>query len=104
MEEDKSLTIAQKKENDTLYITLKGWLDPNTSPMLVNSIDFSDVSHVVFDLSAVEYVFSAGLRAFIQIKRTMDEKNGSITLKNVSPSIRSIFEYTGLESMLEPQP
>ncbi|MBO4285152.1 MAG: STAS domain-containing protein [Alphaproteobacteria bacterium] len=104
MEEDKSLTIAQKKENDTLYITLKGWLDPNTSPMLVNGIDISDVLHVVFDLSAVEYVFSAGLRAFIQIKRTMDEKNGSITLKNVSPSIRSIFEYTGLESMLEPQP
>ncbi|MBQ7660102.1 MAG: STAS domain-containing protein [Alphaproteobacteria bacterium] len=104
MEEDKSLTIAQKKENDTLYITLKGWLDPNTSPMLVNGIDISDVLHVVFDLSAVEYVFSAGLRAFIQIKRTMDEKNGSITLKNVSPSIRSIFEYTGLESLLEPQP
>jgi len=104
MEDDKTLSIAQKKENDTLYIALKGWLDPNTSPMLVNSIDFSDISHVVFDLSAVEYVFSAGLRAFIQIKRTMDEKNGSITLKNVSPSIRSIFEYTGLESMLEPQP
>lgn len=103
MEDDKTLSIAQKKENDTLYITLKGWLDPNTSPMLVNSIDTSDVSHVVFDLSGVEYVFSAGLRAFIQIKRTMDEKNGSTTLKNVSPSIRSIFEYTGLESMLETQ-
>ena len=102
--EAKTLKIEQTRENDVLTCRLFGWLDPNTSPMLVNGIDISDVLHVVFDLSAVEYVFSAGLRAFIQIKRTMDEKNGSITLKNVSPSIRSIFEYTGLESMLEPQP
>jgi len=39
----------------------------------------------------------------LQFQRTMDEKGGQIVLINVSDSIRSIFEYTGFDTILEPK-
>lgn len=62
--ETKELKIEQINENGTLTCKLTGWLDPNTSPKLVDSIDLTGVSTLIFDMKNVEYVFSAGLRAF----------------------------------------
>jgi len=101
--EVKKLEIEQTKSNGTLTCCLKGWLDPNTSPELLSAVDLSDVNTIIFDMKDVEYVFSSGLRVFLQFQRTMDEKGGNIMLVNVSDSIRSIFEYTGFDSILEPK-
>ena len=43
------------------------------------------------------------LSFFLQFQKIMDEKGGKILLINVSDPIRSIFEYTGFESILEPK-
>ena len=101
--EAKTLEIHQTKENDVLTCRLKGWLDPNTSPELLSTVNTADVNTIIFDMKNVEYVFSSGLRAFLQFQKTMDEKGGKILLINVSDPIRSIFEYTGFEAILEPK-
>ena len=100
-DENKELKIEQTRENDRLTCRLAGWLDPNTSPDLVNKINLEGVKSLFFDMSGVEYVFSAGLRAFLMLQRLMDVQGGSIKLINVSDDIRNIFECTGFESMLE---
>ena len=63
--ETKELKIEQIKDNGTLTCKLSGWLDPNTSPKLVDSINLDKVTTLIFDMQNVEYVFSAGLRAFL---------------------------------------
>ena len=100
---NKELLIKQKHEKDKLICTLSGWLDPNTSPKLIEQIDLAEIKELVFDMKDVEYVFSAGLRAFMIFQRIMDAQNGSIKLINTSDQVRSIFEYTGFESLLEPK-
>lgn len=99
--ENKDLRIEQEKNGDVLTCKLSGWLDPNTSPSLLNEIDLDDVKSLIIDLQDVEYVFSAGLRVMLVFQRTLENKNGSMKLINVPESIRFIFEDTGLESMLE---
>ena len=99
--EVKQLEIKQTKKDDVLTCKLKGWLDPNTSPELLAAVDVKGLSKLIFDMKDVEYVFSAGLRAFLQLQKMMDAQNGEMKLINVSDSIRSIFEYTGFGSMLE---
>lgn len=101
--EAKKLEIKQTKENGVLTCQLKGWLDPNTSPELLSAVNTADVNTVIFDMKNVEYVFSSGLRAFLQFQKIMNEKGGKIVLINVSDPIRSIFEYTGFTSILEPK-
>lgn len=99
--ETKELKIEQTNENGTLTCKLTGWLDPNTSPKLVDSIDLNGISTLIFDMENVEYVFSAGLRAFLIFQKFIDLQNGTMRLINVSDDIRSIFECTGFESMLD---
>ncbi|HCU58527.1 MAG TPA: anti-sigma factor antagonist [Alphaproteobacteria bacterium] len=99
--ENKGLSIEQQKKGDTLMVQLSGWLDPNTSPTLINEINLEGVKKLVFDMGKVEYVFSAGLRSFLIFQRLMANQNGSMKLTNVSEQIRQIFEYAGFESMLE---
>ena len=80
--EAKTLEIQQTKENDVLTCRLKGWLDPNTSPELLSAVNTTDVNTIIFDMKNVEYVFSSGLRAFLQFQKTMDEKGGKINTIN----------------------
>lgn len=103
MEETKQLTIEQEKSGTTLVCKLSGWLDPNTSPDLITKIDLKDVKELIFDMKNVEYVFSAGLRAFLMLQKMIADQKGSLKLINVSNEIRNIFEYTGFDNMLEPK-
>lgn len=99
--ENKGLKIEKQKNDDVLTVKLAGWLDPNTSPMLINEINVEGVKKLVFDMKNVEYVFSAGLRSFLIFQRMMASQNGQMLLINLSEQIRQIFEYAGFESMLE---
>lgn len=104
MENDaKTLQIEQTRDDDVLTCHLSGWLDPNTSSDFLNSLDLTNVKTLICDMKNVEYVFSAGLRAFLQLHKTLEETGGKILLINVSDSIRAVFEYTGFASILEPK-
>ena len=102
-EENKELTIEQKKEGNTLTCKLTGWLDPNTSPELITKLNLSGITTLIFDMKKVEYVFSSGLRTFLMLQKMIEPQGGDVKLINVSDDIRTIFECTGLESMLEPK-
>ena len=99
--QNKNLRIEQTRNDDVITCKLQGWLDPNTSPDLINKIDLTGVTTLVFDMSGVEYVFSAGLRTFLILQRKLDENNGRLKLTNVPETIKTIFEYAGFESMID---
>ena len=101
--EEKKLNVEQSLKDNILTVKLTGWLDPNTSPLLLEEIKTDNIAKLIFDMKNVEYVFSAGLRAFLIFQKQMDEHNGQMQLINVSDQIRLIFEYAGFESMLEPK-
>ncbi len=99
--ESEGLKIKQIRDGNTLTCKLTGWLDPNTSPDLISKIDLNGITLLVFDMKDIEYVFSSGIRAFLILQKMLAPVNGSVKLINVSDNIRSIFEYTGLESMID---
>ena len=99
--ESEGLKIEQIRDGNTLTCKLTGWLDPNTSPDLISKIDLNGVTLLIFDMKGIEYVFSSGIRAFLILQKMLAPANGSVKLINVSDNVRSIFEYTGLESMID---
>lgn len=101
MDENEKLQIEKIKQDDVLTCKLTGWLDPNTSPSLVSEIDLTDVKTLIFDLTKVEYVFSSGIRAFLILQKMLEKNGGKVRLINVAENIRNIFEYAGLESMID---
>lgn len=99
--ENKTLNIEQNKANGVLTCKLTGWLDPNTTSKLEQEIDLTDVKNLVFDMAGVEYVFSAGLRAFLYYEKTMKASGGTIKLINVSDFVKSIFDMVGFQDIVE---
>lgn len=99
--ENRTLKIEQTKKEGVLICRLDGWLDPNTTPELEQAFDLTDVEEIIFDMKNVEYVFSAGLRAFLFFEKQMKAKNGTMRLINVSDFIKSIFDMVGFQDIIE---
>ena len=96
-----ALTIAKHRVDDNLVITLEGRLDSTNSQELMDTINNSlqGVTDLVIDLEKLEYMSSAGLRVMLSAQKTMN-KQGGMTVRNVSELVRSVFTITGMDSVI----
>lgn len=95
------MNITKKLEGNTLTVALEGRLDTVTAPQLEGELRTSvnGVNTLIFDLSALDYVSSAGLRVLLSAQKVMN-KQGSMAVRNVKPEIMEIFEVTGFVDIL----
>ena len=96
-----ALTIAKHRIDDNLVITLEGRLDSTNSQELMDTISNSlqGVTDLVIDLEKLEYMSSAGLRVMLSAQKTMN-KQGSMIVRNASELVRSVFDITGMDSII----
>ena len=95
------LNINKEQENGTLTIALEGRLDTVTAPDLEAEISSSidDVENLKFDMEALEYISSAGLRVLLSAQKNMAKK-GTMVLYNVNETVMEIFDVTGFADIL----
>lgn len=95
------LNITKNTENSTLTVSLAGRLDTTTAPALEQELKASldGVSELVIDMSALEYISSAGLRVLLSAQKLMN-KQGQMKVVHVSETIMEIFEVTGFSDIL----
>lgn len=95
------MNILKEQNGSELVIKLEGRLDTSTSPQLEEELKtaLEGVGLLVFDLCALEYISSAGLRVLLSAQKTMN-KQGSMVVKNVSEDVKEIFEVTGFTDIL----
>ena len=88
------MDIIKNQEGSRVNIALKGRLDTTTSPQLEAELRpvLSEATELNFDLADLQYVSSAGLRVFLSAQKVMN-KQGDMTLRNVSPEIMEIRGY-----------
>ena len=95
------LNIEKNINAAELNIALSGRLDTTTAPELEKELKASmdDVTSLVIDMKALEYISSAGLRVLLSAQKIMN-KQGKMTVKNVNETIMEIFEVTGFSDIL----
>ena len=95
------MKIEKSQNENKLVIALEGRLDTTTAPQLEeelkNSLD--GVTELVFDLGALEYISSAGLRVLLSAFKTMRIK-GSMKVTNANELVMEVFEVTGFSNFL----
>jgi anti-anti-sigma factor len=96
------MNIKCNKTGTILDIAPEGIFDTKTSPELMKVIteNISDATEVNFDLAGLEFLTSAGLRALLAARQEMDDRDGTMTIKNVSDDIMKIFKMTGFADIL----
>ena len=90
-----------KRNGTEQTVSLSGRLDTNTAPELSDALDASleSVQTLIFDLTELEYVSSAGLRVLLATYKVMRRK-GTMKLCGVQKNVMEIFEITGLCDVL----
>lgn len=95
------MTIEKKLNGDAATFSVAGRLDTQTAPELENELDsvLPDLKDLVFDMTNLEYVSSAGLRVILKAQKAMNVQ-GSMKLTGVNDSIMEVFDITGFLDIL----
>ena len=95
------MTIEKKLGNESATLIVSGRLDTQTAPELENELDsiLSGLEELIFDMTNLEYVSSAGLRVILKAQKAMNAQ-GSMKLTGVNDSIMEVFDITGFLDIL----
>ena len=96
------MEIKTTRNDSELTVALSGRLDTLTSPDLEDRLDeeLEGVERLIFDLSELEYISSAGLRVLLGAYKMMEEYNGML-IRNVTEPVMDVFEVTGFSDVLD---
>ena len=95
------MNISKTKDASTLTIALEGRLDTTTAPQLEGELTtaLDNVEELIFDMTALDYISSAGLRVLLSAQKRMN-KQGSMVVRHSKPEIMDIFDVTGFTDIL----
>jgi anti-anti-sigma factor len=89
--------IGEQRQGNVVVLSPIGRIDNETSPGF-QSILLSCVGNagtaVLVDLSAVEYISSAGLRALMMASKQAKSSQGCVAVAGLKPVVKEIFEIS----------
>ena len=97
------MTINVKRDFELVTLEITGRLDTTTAPNLESVVNelLDDAKELVFDMSGVEYISSAGIRVLIGTYKKMNLNQGTMRIEKANDLVREVFEMTGLLDLLE---
>ena len=97
------MTINVERDFELVTLEITGRLDTTTAPNLesvVNELP-EDTKELIFDMSGVEYISSAGIRVLLGAYKKMNTNQGIMRIEKANDMVREVFEMTGLLELLE---
>ena len=91
------MQINKNQEGGKLTLAPVGRVDTITSPELEAAIVLDGVEELVFDLSQVDYISSAGLRVLLSAQKKMASR--SMKIANAKPAVKEVFDITGFSDI-----
>lgn len=86
------------------HISLRGRLDTITAPELLKAWEAEKVNQEItaieVDCSDLQYVSSAGLRVFLMMYKSLENKD-SFQMTGITEAVREILETTGFDQVLQ---
>ena len=96
------MTINVERDFELVTFGVTGRLDATTAPNLdvaVNELS-DDTKELVFDMSELEYISSAGIRVLLGAFKKMKLNQGIMRIEKANDVVREVFEMTGLLEMV----
>ena len=98
------MEIAQERDGDVVVVRLSGRLDSSTAKAaedgIATAIGSADQPRIVFDLSGLTYISSAGLRVLLVANKKLKQANGKMALCGLAAGVREVFSISGFDTIL----
>ena len=97
------MTINVGRDFGLVTLEITGRLDTTTAPNLESVINelSEDTKELIFDMSGVEYISSAGIRVLLGAYKKANSAEGKVRIEKTNDMVREVFEMTGLSEMLD---
>ena len=96
------MKVKKTVNGNRMELMLTGKFDAVSAPKFETEIagELEGITALAVDMSEVEYISSAGLRALLYLQQTMDEVDGTMTVSRVPEIVMQIFEVTGFNEII----
>lgn len=97
------MDVENFMQEDTCVVKINGRLDATTAPELdqyMGDVIEKGNQKIVFDLTNLEYVSSAGLRIFLVVAKKLKGLKGELSLAGLQGNIKEVVEISGFPSIL----
>lgn len=98
------MEIKESKLADFTQVELVGELDATTAPDLedrLTALIEGGAHRLVLECSQLEYISSAGLRAFLLGAKLIRSANGKLGVTGMQELVRDVFDMAGFDDMFE---
>ncbi len=95
------MDITELQEGGAVVLVLSGRLDSTTHKALDDKLAgvITGPGATVLDLSAVDYVSSAGLRVLLKAAKQAKSVSNRLALAGVRPAVKEVFDISGFTSL-----
>ena len=99
------IQITQESKDGWQLVGVRGRADAESADELENALRTAVDEHpkVAANLAGLDYISSAGLRALIQAARAAQAKGSELAFCSPVPSVKKVFDMSGLQSILRIQ-
>lgn len=100
---NKLMHVQQSLVDDVIVLQPQGRIDGATSSSFEEQCMLhigAGAQHVVIDLSGIDYVSSAGLRALLITAKKTKSTGGALTLCSAHGSVKEVISLSGFDSLL----
>jgi anti-sigma B factor antagonist len=97
------MEIRQNEEGGIVFLAISGRMDAATSPQaeeIVKKVLEGDTNRLLFDLSKLDYLSSAGLRVILAAAKEMKRRKGKFVLCSLNDYVKEIFEVSGFGAII----
>ena len=98
------MEIDVQVEGKALVACVRGRVDTVSAPSFEKGLAEAlsrEEKWLVFDLSGLEYISSAGLRVFLTTAKALKAKGGDIRLAATQGSVKKVFQISGFFTLFK---
>jgi anti-anti-sigma factor len=97
------MELREENAGPVAVVAVEGRIDTNTAPELGRTLADAITAgriRLVLDLSATQYVSSAGLRILLVTAKQIERERGRFVLHGLTPRVRDVLDFSGLLTAL----
>ena len=96
-------TTIQEQDGNMVAI-LEGILDTAAAPetqKAMSPLNDCEGKDIIIDCTKLEYISSSGLRIFLDVLKSAEDKGSHVYIKGISDDVRAVFALTGFINIFE---
>ncbi len=96
------MNIDSIKKDKAILLNVNGRMDAVTAPEFEKACEHwisLGEKNIILDLSALDYISSAGLRSVLSVGKKLRTLDGKLLLCNLGGMVKEVFEISGFASI-----